>query len=38
MLNQPYTLIIRRVNHLDAKAAKIAKDLDRHQLLRILSG
>jgi hypothetical protein len=33
MLNQPDTLVVRRMNHLNAEAAKIAKDLDRHRLL-----
>jgi hypothetical protein len=33
MLNQPDTLAVRRMNDLNAEAAKIAKDLDRHQLL-----
>jgi hypothetical protein len=32
MLDQPDTLVVRRMNHLNAEAAKIAKDLDRHQL------
>ncbi len=33
MLDQPDALVVRRMNHLDAKASKIAKDLDRHRLL-----
>jgi hypothetical protein len=33
MLDQPDTLVVRRMNHLNAEAAKIAKDLDRHHLL-----
>jgi hypothetical protein len=33
MLDQPDTLVIRRMYHLNAEAAKIAKDLDRHRLL-----
>ena len=33
MLNQPDTLAVRRMNDLNAEAAKIAKDLDRHHLL-----
>jgi hypothetical protein len=33
MLNQPDTLAVRRMYHLNAEAAKIAKDLDRHHLL-----
>jgi hypothetical protein len=33
MLNQPDTLAVRRMHHLNAEAAKIAKDLDRHHLL-----
>jgi hypothetical protein len=33
MLDQPDAFIVRRMNHLDAQATKIAKDLDRHRLL-----
>ena len=33
MLDQPDALVVRRMNDLDAQAAKIAKDLDRHRLL-----
>jgi hypothetical protein len=33
MLNQSDTFVIRRMNHLNAETAKIAKNLDRHRPL-----